>query len=189
MSRVVIAAAAATFVALLAPDGSPWIRPAFDTHAAVGGGVVDLGTGRMLQRVPPAEFGGSGSVTVLPYGRGDRYRIPLLVNVAAGTGPITVTGIALNVPRSWTAFRSAGAVVSHVCCTLHHAEPFSPTPVPGPGRFASQLMLGIDVELCCDAPAGWVEVLTGVHLTYERDGGTFTEYYPFPDVQTIVVGA
>lgn len=185
---LVATAVVALVVAAFAPaDAAP--RAPFDGGVSVGGGVVDLATGRRLdQAVPAARYAG---VTVLRYARGARYRVPLLLSVDDGAERVLVTSIRLATTAA-SVVRPAGVVIEQrTCCALTDPVPFGPMVVPGPVPAYHDLSLGIDIELCCTPPPadGWTEVLAGVDVGYEAHGMRRTVFVPFPRIQTVVVVA
>lgn len=175
--------AAALVASVLTPAHAE--RSPFTNGSGIGGGVVDLGTGATFD---PHDGDGFDTepVTVVPYRRGARIRIPVTLVLADGAGRVEVTGVRLFTPEGSVA-RAAGAVVAPGCCALHDETPFAPVTLTRRGSVA---MIGVDVELCCATPPpGWLERLVGMVVTYRQHGLIRTAYHPFHPIQTVMVSA
>lgn len=196
MRRVLVGAAAAVaVVASLVPARFTAVGlPAFSWGSSIGGGVVDLTTGRQVEPAPESDSLADVSATVLPYRPGARYRIPLILTIEEGVRDLLVTDVRV-LPGRGSVARAAGAVYEpDGCCALTDPEPFAPfrLGVRAPGRSfeTSTAVVGVDVELCCTPPPpGWVELLPGFAVTYRRHGVTRTLQVPFPRLQQVVIRA
>ncbi|HEU0131469.1 MAG TPA: hypothetical protein VFQ85_10830 [Mycobacteriales bacterium] len=177
--------AAVLVAAALAVPGGASGGAAFEVRSSLGGGVTDLGTGRVYQPQPEENAFARGRVTVVPYRAGLRLRVPLVLSLADGVGAVELVDVrVLTAPGSTV--RPAGAVIGAHCCTLEDASPVRGAVVR---RRDGQVVVGVDVELCCDPPPGWVEPLAGVEVLYRRDGVPGRYVQPFPDIQRVVVRA
>ena len=187
MRRALVAAAlAAAAATALAPASATAVRmPGILPMSVLGGGVVDLASGRDAERAPEPR-NSAGAVTVLSLRPGARYRVPVVITTAPGAR-VDLTHVRL-VTGATTAARQAGTVYDLQCCAIANPWPLDEVRLAPRGAVESvSIVVGVDVELCCAPPAaGWTERLVGVDVTYRRDGVTRTVFQPFGDAQTVV---
>jgi hypothetical protein len=177
---VVVLAAALQGVLLWRTRPLPFGYPG----SAVGGGIVEVDTGRLLESTKGGEFS-DGSVTVIPFRAGGRYRIPVLVEVPEHAEADLLDVRAVLGPGS--AARAEGAVYAEHCCVLDDVAPLRALALPR-GRFHDPTVLvGVELVLCCPPPLGWVERVPGVRITYRHHGRVRTAYQPFSEIQQVVI--